>query len=149
MNKNQGTELSSGNYRRRHDGLAECRWGGENANLMAQHRIDRRLLIFSQRTGKLDRYPGACDALFLNIHPDIVPFEKANHCIKASPWQTDMQRKILGAANNAWYVPDRATHRLGLVKLRILKSSQTDQTVGQRSREISLGDKDLIAKHQS
>jgi hypothetical protein len=60
-----------------------------------------------------------------------------------------MLGKILGAADNARLIPYWLAHDLGLVELRILEGSETDQAIGQWSRQICLGAKNLVGQHQS
>lgn len=62
--------------------------------------------------------------------------------------KTGMLGIVLGAADDARLVPHRQAHGLGLVELRILEGSESDQAVGQWLWQIGLGDENLVGQHQ-
>ena len=148
MYQNQGAHLATGNNRGGSDGLPKGGWCAEYTGLIFQYRIDGRFLIFSQLTDELPGNLASRNPFILNIGPDVVLFQQFPHRIQTSPWQADMMRIILCAADNARLVPDRQSHGLGLVKFGILEGSQTDQTVGQPLGQISFGNEDLVGQYQ-
>ena len=53
---------------------------------------------------------------------------------------------VLGAADYTWFIPYRKAHCLLFVKLRVLEGCQTNQSVGQRLRELCFLEIDQIGQ---
>jgi hypothetical protein len=74
--------------------------------------------------------------------------QQVEYRIETTTGQTDMLWEILSTADDAWFVPHRQAHGLGLVELGILEGGETDQTVGQRLWQLRFGDKNLVGQHK-
>ncbi len=58
--------------------------------------------------------------------------------IQAAARQSNMAGKVFSTSNDPGNVPDRKSQRLDFEKLRVLKSRQSNQAIGQRLRQLLL-----------
>ncbi len=97
---------------------------------MARHFSNGILLITSQVAIEVTSYWPTLKALIFDFKVNTIFLQQIFNIIQAAPWQGDMVGIVFSATDNTWLVPDRESHLLRLVVLRILKRCQPDQSVG-------------------
>lgn len=116
---------------RRDHRLAKGRRGGQNACLVRQHRVCRRLLIGSELALKAHLERAAAVALVANGRANAQVCQRLANIVEAPARQSDVMRVILGARGRI----------AGLTGLPALESTWVyiRATAEQRSKESDLG----------
>ena len=89
------------------------------------------------------------ETLIAQLTADTVVAQQIQRGIEATARQGDVLRETFRIADDAWLVPYRHTHGLGLVELGILEGSQTDQAVGQSLRQFGLLEVNQVGQRHS
>ena len=91
-----------------------------------------------QRPLKLESDGVPCDPLILDLGRYAVRLEEVQHLLKASTWEPNVLRKVLGTGDYAWLPVGGETHRLRLIELRVLERRQPPETIQHGCRQILL-----------
>ncbi|HUM08424.1 MAG TPA: hypothetical protein VLT37_06055 [Acidocella sp.] len=105
IHQHQGGHSPARNHRSGHDRLAEGRRRAQHAYVVMQHGRDGRLLVEAQGAGEghVDRLTD--EAFVTQLARNAVFAQKGSCGIEAAPWQSNVQRIVLGIANDARLVP--------------------------------------------
>ena len=131
MHQHEGVYATPRDQRRCGDGLAKSSRCAQHAVVVMQHAGHGSRLVWSKRARKGDINALPCKAFITDLALDAVVVQQSHGCIEATPGECDVLWEIFSAADHAGLVPNRKAHRLRPVKLRVLKSGETDQAVGQ------------------
>lgn len=67
--------------------------------------------------------------MICNLDSDAMALAQMEYFLQQAPRQRDMMNQVLSASDDAEFAKGRESHRLGLIKLRILKCSQAHQAI--------------------
>jgi len=108
----------------------------QHADVVAQHRRYRRLLVVPQLTREREPQGRAVLVLIHQIQADPLLLQQGLHRLQTAARQGDVLGEVLCAADHPRLVPHRQAHRLGFVEGRVCKSSQADQAIEQWLRQV-------------
>ena len=148
MNEHERVHPALSNEPCGNDGLAKCGSGRQDSHFVPQHGVGCSLLLAPKLTLKLHFQLTAVAAFVANGHANAQLGQRLADVIEAAARKSDVMRKILGAADDAWLVVRRQSHRLRLVELGVLERSEPEQSVSEPRMQLLLGDVDLIAKNE-
>jgi hypothetical protein len=115
---------------------------------VSQHRLRRRLLLGPQSAAERNFERNSAATLVLKSRFDLQRRKDLAHLVETTSGQRNVFRMVLGRMNDSRLVVSRKPHCLRTVKLGVLKSRETNQTIPQRSRKSVFGDVDLVGENQ-
>jgi hypothetical protein len=126
--------------------LAEGSWRAQHACIVGEQSCNSGFLIEAQTADKRHVQRLATEAFISQATGNAVISQQRQRGIQTTARQGDVLGIALGTTDDAWFVPHRHPHRLGLVELRVLESRQPDQPVGQSLRQLGLLEIDQIGQ---
>jgi hypothetical protein len=81
---------------------------------------------------EIDLNGNSTEPMVGHVNRDAITVEQIQDLFQQSTRQSDVMKQILSTSDDSRFAEGRKSHRLSLVKLRILKRGQPNQTIQKR-----------------
>ena len=145
IHENKRVYLALGNHPCRQDRLPKRRPGGQHTRVMRQHRLRRRLLLWTQFANERTFYRSSDRTFILDNAFGTRIFQDIQGRLQTSTRQHKEIFAIYRSANDTGNLVNRETQSFRIPKRRIDKSRQTNQIPPYGRRQIVLANVNCIS----
>src|SRR5678816_2929277 len=145
MDQHQSVHFAERNQARSNGSLAKgCRCT-KDTFIVSRHSLGCLYLGRSAVAVELNLKRNSAEPMICNLDRDAMALAQIEYFLQQAPRQGDMMNQVFSASDDAEFAKSRESHRLCLIKLRILKCSQAHQAIQEHIGQVFLFDKNHVA----
>ncbi len=129
MDQHQGVHFAERNQARSNGSFAKGCRSTKDTFIVSRHRLYCLYLGRPAVAVELNLKRNSAEPMICNLDCDAMTLAQIKYFLQQAPRQRDMMNHVLSASDDAEFAKGRESHRLCLIKLRILKCGQAHQAI--------------------